>query len=138
MRPRGPPCQRVRTKLPLRLPALEVTVVAEGQYLSSTALALDRVREIIRHAQVADAEKPVDALTTLIRARARAVDRREVIESEMQELAWAVAVGHFGWTVEAVELEFRPMLARAAGVVLPHPFDELAIGVKPAEPVAEA
>ena len=65
-----------------------------------------------------------------------AIDRVEIIENRMQQLARAVGAAHFGGTIEAIELKLDAM--RSIGVVLPHPLDELAIRIEPAEAVAEA
>src|SRR6266700_698921 len=54
----------------------------------------------------------------------------------MQNVAWTIGVGHFGWTVEAVEAEFDRM--GRSGIVAPHPLHEFAIRVELAEAGAKS
>jgi len=53
----------------------------------------------------------------------------------MQYLAWAITDGHFGWTIEAIELEFDAM--GRIGIVLPHPLHKFSICIELAEAVAK-
>src|SRR5262249_9643167 len=64
------------------------------------------------------------------------INRSEVIENKIQDLAWTIGAGHFGRTIEAVELEFDAM--GRIGIVSPHPLDEFSIRVEPAEAVAKS
>ena len=64
------------------------------------------------------------------------INRGEVIENKVQDLAWAIAAHHFGRTIEAVELEFDAM--GRSGIVLPHPLHEFSIRVESAEAVAKS
>src|SRR5450759_4276442 len=64
------------------------------------------------------------------------INRGEVIENKVQDLAWTIAAGHFGRTIEAVELEFDAM--GRIGIVSPHPLHEFSIRVEPAEAVAKS
>lgn len=54
----------------------------------------------------------------------------------MQDVAWTIAAGHFGRTIEAVELEFDAM--ETIDIVSPHPLHEFSIRVEPAEAVAKS
>src|SRR5256885_7570420 len=67
---------------------------------------------------------------------AASINRGEVVEHKLQDLAWAIATSHFGWAIEAVELEFDGV--RWIGIVVPHPLHQFSIGVEPTKAVAKA
>jgi hypothetical protein len=51
-------------------------------------------------------------------------------------LTWTITDGHFGRTIEAVELEFYAM--GRIGIGRPHPLQEFTLGLEPAGAVAES
>src|SRR3954447_16034853 len=64
------------------------------------------------------------------------INRGKVIEHKVQDMAWTIAAGHFGRTIEAVELEFDAM--GRIGIVAPHPLHQFSIGLKPTKAVAKS
>src|SRR5438270_75296 len=64
------------------------------------------------------------------------INRGEVIEHKMQDMAWTISANHFSGAIKAVELEFDAV--RWIGIVTPHPLHEFSIRLKLTEVVAKS
>ncbi len=64
------------------------------------------------------------------------ISRGEVIENKMQDMGRTIATGHFGRTIETVELELD--IVGRISIERPHPLYEFSIRVQSAKIVAES